>query len=171
MTEIYKPIPSFPGYEASNLGHIKVNGISVGTGKTHDGYQRISLKKNSKWYSRTVHVLVAEAFLGPRPEGLDVCHNDGRKTNNRISNLRYDTRKNNVADVYSHGRGPLGKRNGLSKLTEAAVLEIRRLRKLGVPVRKLAKQYGVNKSNISQITLRQTWKWLDEPNSREGIAE
>lgn len=171
MIEVCKPIPSFPGYQATSLGRIKKNGLPLDTGKTYDGYPRISLKKNGKWHSRTVHVLVAEAFFGPRPVGYDVCHSDGIKTNNHISNLRYDTRKSNIADTYRHGNGPLGKRNGLAKLNEIDVLNIRKLRKNGATVTSLAKTYGVCKSNISQITKRQTWAWLKKPRSREGTAK
>lgn len=52
----------------------------------------------------TVHGLVAEVFIGPRPEGLDVCHNDGDKSNNRASNLRYDTHSENQKDEVRAGR-------------------------------------------------------------------
>lgn len=55
--------------------------------------------------NRSVHVLVAEAFLGPRPDGLMVCHNDNDPTNNVVANLRYDTQSSNVldsVDVRSH---------------------------------------------------------------------
>lgn len=50
-----------------------------------------------------VHVLVAAAFHGPRPEGLEVCHNDGNPQNNVASNLRYDTMSGNMLDRVKHG--------------------------------------------------------------------
>lgn len=46
-----------------------------------------------------VHQLVAEAFLGHHLGGLEVCHNDGDPTNNRVENLRWDTRSSNVLDL------------------------------------------------------------------------
>lgn len=50
-----------------------------------------------------VHVLVLDAFVGPRPKGMEACHNDGDGTNNKLSNLRWDTHKANIQDSISHG--------------------------------------------------------------------
>lgn len=54
-------------------------------------------------YGRLVHRLVAEAFIGPPPEGTECCHNDGDATNNHVSNLRWDTHSANVQDMVMHG--------------------------------------------------------------------
>jgi hypothetical protein len=51
----------------------------------------------------TVHHLVARAFIGERPDGLQVCHGDGNKTNNAAANLRYDSISANVRDSVEHG--------------------------------------------------------------------
>ena len=67
--------------------------------------------------SRLVHHLVAEAFIGPRPPGLDVAHADGDGGNNRLSNLRYATRSENNRDLA---------RRGDARLTPADVARIRR---------------------------------------------
>lgn len=53
-----------------------------------------------------VHVLVAEAFISPRPQGLEVCHNDGNGLNNHVSNLRWDTHSANGHDNVMHGGNP-----------------------------------------------------------------
>jgi hypothetical protein len=58
---------------------------------------------------KTVHSLVALAFHGPRPEGLDVAHGNCVKTDNRPSNLRYCTRSENLLDSVV-----LGQRIGFS---------------------------------------------------------
>lgn len=50
-----------------------------------------------------VHQLVALAFIGPRPDGMDVCHNNGDGQDNRPGNLRYDTRTSNNRDTVAHG--------------------------------------------------------------------
>lgn len=62
------------------------------------GYWQVRIRFNGKHTSKTVHYLVALAFLGPRPEGLDIAHYDGDKSNNRPDNLRYTTRADNMAD-------------------------------------------------------------------------
>ena len=50
-----------------------------------------------------MNVLVLEAFVGPRPAKLDSCHNDGVRTHNHLSNLRWDTRSANLYDAVEHG--------------------------------------------------------------------
>jgi hypothetical protein len=55
---------------------------------------------------RYVHSLVAEAFIGPRPIGLEVRHLDGDSTNNAVDNLRYGTHAENMQDRVKHGRDP-----------------------------------------------------------------
>lgn len=58
--------------------------------------------KNKEY--RYVHELVTLCFLGPRPPGLEVCHNDGTRTNNDAGNLRYDTRQANALEGHAHAR-------------------------------------------------------------------
>lgn len=68
---------------------------------------RVSLRRNGRYYRRSVHVLVAEAFIGPRPSPAhDCCHWDGDPENNWRPNLRWDTKSANKADQIRHGRMP-----------------------------------------------------------------
>lgn len=53
--------------------------------------------------TRKIHHLVLEAFVGPRPDGLETCHNDGVPANNWLTNLRWDTKPNNAKDRRVHG--------------------------------------------------------------------
>lgn len=50
-----------------------------------------------------VHVLVLEAFVGPRPDGLQGCHWNDIKTDNRLENLRWDTASANMHDKVRNG--------------------------------------------------------------------
>lgn len=68
------------------------------------GYPTVTLSKNSVRKQSRIHKLVTEAFLGPCPDGLIVCHQDGNPANNHVSNLRYDTYKSNAEDMERHGR-------------------------------------------------------------------
>lgn len=113
-TEEWRPIPSRPGYDASSLGRIRswwrpggglreapvLKSPSLGS----RGYLFLSLRTGkSGGKPREVHTLVAEAFHGPRPSGLDTCHINGNKHDNRAENLRYGTRQENVLDSVAHG--------------------------------------------------------------------
>lgn len=70
-------------------------------------YPAVHLVVQVKNVTRAVHVLVAAAFLGPRPPGMHICHGDGNPRNNRVGNLRYDTPAANARDTVRHGRNQL----------------------------------------------------------------
>src|SRR6187551_680922 len=98
MIEEWKHIDEYPSYEVSTLGRIRgARGIRKPY-MTKQGYLTILLNQDGKKYNRFVHCLVLMAFVGPKPDGLEVCHGDNIKTNNCLSNLRYDTRSSNRLD-------------------------------------------------------------------------
>lgn len=101
MKEKWLPVKGYENrYEVSSLGRLRgPRGITNGSKNSH-GYMQACLRDIGAKYgvSKNIHVLVAEAFLGERPSGHHVCHKDGDKANNRLSNLRYDTPKNNWED-------------------------------------------------------------------------
>ncbi len=109
-----------------------------------------------------VHALVLTVFVGPMPDGMEGCHFDGDPSNNALSNLRWDTPKNNKADSARHGtlgRSP-GERNGHAKLVAAEVLEIRRRIASGEKRASLSVLYRVTKQTIDDITFRRSWNHL-----------
>lgn len=105
MEEIWKPVVGFEGkYEVSNRGRVKSyvrkKGELLKPGFSSTGYLTVALGRGN---SRTLHSLVAEAFIGTRPEGYEVLHADGTRTNNCVSNLSYGTRADNIQDSIKHG--------------------------------------------------------------------
>ena len=62
------------------------------------GYYRFWVSLKGKQRTCSAHSLVAECWLGPRPEGYDIDHIDRNKTNNDWRNLRYVTHKENIAN-------------------------------------------------------------------------
>lgn len=55
------------------------------------------------WHNKYTHHLVAEAFIGPRPDGLNVLHKDDDKENSHRSNLEYGTQSKNIKQAYDRG--------------------------------------------------------------------
>lgn len=106
MTEQWRLVPGWPEYEVSDLGSVR----SLRSGRTmrvhalpHTGHMNVKLKRSGAVMSNGVHVLVAAAFIGPRPEGMEVCHNNGDPNDNRLANLRYGTPSANHLDRVLHG--------------------------------------------------------------------
>lgn len=105
-----------------------------------------------------VHRLVLFAFVGPCPEGMEACHNDGDYSNNTLVNLRWDTHQGNERDKCRHGTSNHGERNGSAKLTEGDVRSLREKYASGAySMSKLAKEYGITLGTVHPIIHRKTW--------------
>lgn len=100
-----------------------------------------------------VHRLVAEAFIGPRPNPkTHTCHNDGNTLNNKLENLRYDSQEGNFSDKVSHGTHAIGEKNPSAKLSDLQVLDIIAIGRSRTQ-KEIAKIYGVHQCTISDILL------------------
>ncbi len=173
----YRVVPGFPEYRVGSDGSV----WSRWAGKrghancklTDDwkqlnpskrkGYRVVNICSEGKRRTWLVHRLVALAFLGPEPDGHEVCHNNGKPDDNRAENLRYDTRKNNMRDCLKHGTHNRGEKQGLHKLTESQVKAIRAAYAAGgVSQYALASQYSVHVMNINLIVNRKSWAWLED---------
>jgi hypothetical protein len=124
------------------------------------GYGIVNLKLDGAQQMRTVHRLVMLAFMGLCPRGLEVCHGDGVRHNNKLSNLRYDTRKGNLQDKHQHGTAICGEKHQWSRLTSDQVRSIRQLVKQGKTQRAIAKQFHVHFATISAIICGKSWGHL-----------
>lgn len=56
------------------------------------------------------HRAVLLAFIGPCLDGMECCHNNGDPLDNRLENLRWDTRQANTIDKINHGKHPYASR-------------------------------------------------------------
>lgn len=119
-TEQWRPIPGWDGYyEVSDHGRVR-SVERVVTSKTgvrrvfpsvvrrpgphgNSGHRGVPLGRNGRAVMRQVHRLVLEAFIGPAPDGMECLHLDGDPTNNRLDNLRWGTRSENLRDAVRHG--------------------------------------------------------------------
>jgi hypothetical protein len=159
-------VQRFPGYFVSNLGNVR--GLRVGRMKLWldaSGYPRI----RARGTSAGVHRLVAEAFLGPCPDGFEVGHKDHDRTNARLSNLEYLTHADNVKASAAAGRSMRGEAHVSANMTEAQALAILARyvpgtagRGLVQPdsARALAREFGVSPRSVHCLVRGETWKHL-----------
>ena len=117
MTEQWKPVLGFADlYEVSDLGRVRslaridrrgVYRPSVllrpGPSGRRRNYRIVNLYRDGSAVVRAVHRLVLEAFVGPPPPGTEACHTNGCGSDNRLANLRWDTRESNAHDRIWHG--------------------------------------------------------------------
>lgn len=134
MDEAWKPVVGFEGlYEVSNLGRIKSlartgyrpikERIRIPQRTNKFGHLHVYLWKNRKKYQKSIHIVVLEAFIGPKPPNCEGRHfPDRNPANNRADNVLWGTRKENEADKLIHGTSNHGSRNGLRKAKGLAYL-------------------------------------------------
>lgn len=171
--EKWKPIPGWEGlYEASDQGRIRssdreVNGRS-GSRPVRKGRVLVQVLKQKRYFAVTladndrrvqhfVHDLVLLAFVGPKPEGLVVCHEKDDKADNRLSALRYDTKRANEDDAIANGKRPRGEDHPHAKIAEAVAREIK-----NSPLRgeALAEHFGLAYPHVWAIKSGRSWKHL-----------
>lgn len=114
-------------------------------------YLGVALRVGGCTVRTSVHKLVMETFIGPCPDGLEICHADGNGHNNRLDNLRYDTKQANAKDRDGHPTHQRGQQNPSSKLTDDQAEEVRRLRAAGMKLRDIAGRFGIRESTVSRI--------------------
>ena len=165
---IWKTINRFPDYEVSNDGQVRraTGGQGAVIGKilrwhthTSSGYPDIRFNVDRKQTAIPVHRLVANAFLGDRPEGMQIRHLDGNKLNNHIDNLCYGTAQENAQDRVAHGTSSKGLKNPKNKLTEAQVNRIRSMHGQ-VKAKHAAYIFGLNESTVYRIWNKKYWSHL-----------
>lgn len=104
LEEVWKIVNDYPNYEVSNFGNVRnsTTGNLLHQQKRKKGYVKVELWKNGEQHTRDVHRLVAIAFLGLH-EGLEVNHINGQKDDNRLENLEWCTRKENMHHAMKTG--------------------------------------------------------------------
>lgn len=202
--ERWRPVVGFEGlYEVSELGGVRslarivhysgrftrrhaARTLRAGIGERR--HLLVALQRDKFRKTGWIHRLVLEAFVGPCPEGMQCRHLDGDPANNRLSNLKWGTPKENQADRERHGRTcrgdrhwsrlepdrfrrtciesakACGERAGSAKLTEAQVREIIsscRPHATRQTLEAAAAKYGVSHSTIHSIVVsRLTWRHI-----------
>nr|WP_240044707.1 endonuclease domain-containing protein [Streptomyces alboflavus] len=174
--EIWKTVPGYVDYECSTLGRVRSwkptganqNGkgipraepLMLSLSETRGGYLFVALCRNGGIKQFRINRLVLITFVGDEP-GMEACHNNGLRRDNRLSNLRWGSPSENSADKIRHGTQARG--NGIvnAKLTEDVVRWARSHYVAGDPkrgVNALARRFGVSVPTMHKAITGKTWK-------------
>lgn len=165
--EMFREIPTVPGYEVDPSGVVRSyhrRGIGKIIGDTprvmalisRKGYRFVHVRIGGKRRKVNVATLVLLAFRGPRPDGMEACHENGVGSDNRLTNLRWDTPTGNTMDAIRHGTR-CGDR-AAKKLTADRVVEMRSSFAAGASLAMLAIRFSVSKQTVHSIVVGKLWK-------------
>lgn len=132
-----------------------------------NGYQNLPLRqrKNGRSTSRYVHKLVAQHFL-EQNDGVHVIHLDYDKTNNKVENLKWATKREKEIHQFSNPKYKnKPRKRTCTKLTETKVKLIKR--KINDPNRRtrmkmIAKQFGISEMQLYRIKSGENWGYVTE---------
>ena len=151
MAEL-KTIERLPGYEFGDDGSIwsSLTNRQLRPERVRGGYLRVQLGRKERHHY--VHRLILEAFAGPPPKGCEACHNNGDRTDNRIENLRWDTRQSNADDRRRHGTLRTGTASHLARLNAEQVRSIRNRRATtSLTYSQIATEFNVSRSTVCNV--------------------
>lgn len=161
----------YSGYQVSSAGRVRTKDRMIvgkdGRSELHrgrvlkqqrlkNGYCEVSVSIDGKRRHRTVHSLVAETFLGRRDGRQDVMHLNGDRSDNRVENLSFGTRAENLHSTYDYG----GKQ-ATGKLSLSDVDEIRGLLRKGEGVADIARLFKVCVSTIYHVRDGKSFAWYE----------
>lgn len=157
--EIWKDLLICRGYSVSNLGNVSGRNGMMRPSPIRAGYLRVNLQTDKHYKSYYVHRLVMLAFVGECPDGHQVNHINGDKSDNRLVNLEYITPKQNIRhsiDVIKTRK----KEGGNAKLNEHNIRTIRALYSDGMRCAEIAHKFNVDQSTIWYVISGATWSWV-----------
>lgn len=184
--EIWKDIPGYEGYyQVSNMGRVRsldrwieqedprgnyfrpFPGRIIKPYYSTQGYRYVAISnKKSKGKKASVHILVLRSFIGVCPDKYQCNHINGKRDDNRLENLEYCTRSDNIKHSYKILNRPkggvIGENHHKAKLANNDVINIRKLYSSGQFTQKqLSKMFGIAQTGISNIVNGIGWKHLE----------
>lgn len=160
-TEIWKDVPTYPRYQASNLGRVKGPRHTTKGSLTIHGYYRTNTTVDGVVKEAKIHRMVALAFLGLPPAGKEyVNHIDGDKANNTPENLEWCSIQENLRHNYE----VLGRtaRAGLDDgfMTDDTVRAIRILRDAGMNGRQISRAVSRKYNTVMSVITNKAWRHI-----------
>lgn len=162
---LLSPVDGFSGYLVTDRGEVLslvrktprlLSPIRLGE---YEGFQlRNDAGETKKRYR---HRLVAEAFLGKPKDGEVARHLNGQWKDSFLGNVAWGTHKENAADKLRHGTDSKGERNGMAKLTESDVKDIRRMHSDGSGRQEIMKSFGISAMTHWRVVNRKLWDHVD----------
>jgi HNH endonuclease len=135
------------GSVRSTFGNGRILKQSVGA----NGRPQVGLVIDGKARTKYIHVLVCEAFYGPRPSGMEASHKDGNILNNHKDNLVWETRSQNLNRRILHGTHDRGFNNSRACLTRENVEDIHYWKGIGLTDKEIANRLGVSRTTVIRV--------------------
>lgn len=173
IKEEWRPVVGWAEYEVPNYGNVRREGKMLAQANHPRSYLQVALCSGGEPKTRPVHVIVLRAFRGVPDEALETRHRNGNRADNRLANLSWGSKTENMQDAARHGTAGVWMK-GRSTLTPAQVTEIRRRRVAGDKLDDIAVAFGSTRQQVSAIALgkifkpaRLTWPL---PNVHVGVS-
>lgn len=168
MLEIWLDVVGYEGlYQISNAGRVRSfvrckKGRMLRPTRHKTRGAHIILCKNSDHRTKKIHHLVLEAFIGPKPGGMECAHwDDDPLNNNNLDNLRWATPTENREDSRRNGTLVLGSNHPTAKLSESDIPSIHSDRENGMSYRNIATKYKVSHTLIIRVLQGRAWKHVE----------
>lgn len=150
---IYKDIPNFEGlYKVSNTGKIfsNISNKHLKPSKNR-GYERVSLCKNGKIKDVFIHQAVLWAFVGVQPKGIEVRHLNSDPSDNRLENLCYGTKSENMQDAVAIGTLVFSRSN-------LSVDDVNNIAKSNGTIKEIAQKFNCHRGTVQAIKTGKSFK-------------
>jgi hypothetical protein len=171
LVEEWMPVVGYEGYyEVSSLGRVKsldriipfdkpitgpttrhIRERMLKAAMASSGYIGVTLAKHRTKKTGSIHRMVLEAFRGECPKGHVACHENGKRWDSRLDNLRWDTRQANEADKHAHGTKLYGSRNPNYSIPDKDVVKMRQMYAAGWIKADIARFFGISKPHATKI--------------------
>lgn len=161
-----RDIPGQPGYQCNAAGEIfslksgVINKMTLFV-RRRGGYLGVNLTHSGVCRLHSVHVLIANTWIGPAPsKGHLVMHGDNDTSNNSKDNLKWGLPVENSAQMVKEGRSARGERVHGAKLKPADVLAIRERIYAGELPAHIAQEMRMGETTIRDIGNRKIWRHI-----------